>query len=90
MRRVDQVLPGRRPNFNGKWDNLKVEMLRYWEQDPDGTRESMKGFQQLMEELRENNPDDPRKACNALLTEILVQLKKAQQGAEGDAVNRAP
>jgi AbiV family abortive infection protein len=68
----------------------KVEMLRYWEQDPDGTRESMKGFQQLMEELRENNPDDPRKAFNALLTEILVQLKKAQQGAEGDAVNRAP
>jgi len=68
----------------------KVEMLRYWEQDPDGTRESMKGLQQLMEKLREKHPDDPRKACDAFLTEILAQLKTAQQGAEGDAVNHTP
>jgi len=68
----------------------KVEMLRHWEQNPDGTRELMKGFQQLMEELKKKHPDDPRKACDTFLAEMLEELKTAQQGAEGDAINRTP
>jgi AbiV family abortive infection protein len=68
----------------------KVEMLRLWEQIPDVTRELMKGFQGMMEELRDEYPDDPYKALGVFLAEMQEQLKIAQQGAEGDAVNRAP
>lgn len=68
----------------------KVEMLRHWEQNPDVTRDLLKGFQQMMEELRDKYPDDPFKALGIFLAETLEQLKVAQQGAEGDAVDRAP
>ena len=68
----------------------KVEMLRLWEQNPDVTRELMKGFQQMMEELRDKYPDDPYKALGVFLDDMLEQLKIAQQGVEGNAVNHAP
>lgn len=62
----------------------KVVMLTWWEQDPDGTRDAMKGFQELMEALREEHPDDPREAIEALLGEMVAQRKKAQQPPECD------
>jgi len=62
----------------------KVEMLTRWAQDPDGARETMKGFRQLVEALREKHPDDPQKALNALLEEKLAQLKNSQQPLERD------
>lgn len=57
----------------------KVEMLRYWVQYPEGTRESMKDLQKKMEKLKDKYPDDPSKACDVLFAEMLEQLKTVQQ-----------
>lgn len=56
----------------------KVEMLTQWEKDPDETQEMLKGFLQMMQVLREKYPNDPRKALDICLEEMLAQLRPAQ------------
>ncbi len=62
----------------------KVEMLTFWEQYPDVTRDVIKGFQERMQALWEEYPDDPREALEVLDGEMMEQLKKARQKDSGD------
>jgi len=58
-----------------------VKMLTSWEQDPDRVRDLLDGFQERMEALREQYPDDPREAINIILGELREKLEMGQQNA---------
>ena len=62
----------------------KVEMLTLWAQEADGVRETLKLLRKQMEDLREKYPEDPQKAFDALLEEMLTLAKRAQQQPERD------
>jgi len=62
----------------------KVEMLTLWAQEPNGVRETLKLLRKQMEDLREKYPEDPQKAFDALLEEMLMLAKRAQQPPESD------
>lgn len=68
----------------------KVEMLTLWAQEPDGTRETMKLLRKLMENLREKHPEEPQKAFDALLEEMLTLAKRAQQPPDRDRESVGP
>jgi AbiV family abortive infection protein len=70
----------------------KVEMLTLWAQEPDGVRECLKSFRDRMVELLEEYSDEPQKAFDVLLDEMLTQATKAQQhlGSFGASPNAAP
>ena len=70
----------------------KVEMLTFWAQEPDGVRECVKSFRDRIEKLREEYSDEPQKALDVLLDEMLTQATKAQQhlGSSGASPNAAP
>lgn len=67
----------------------KVEMLRSWEQDPDGVRNQMHGLKEKMETLKEKMPDDPRGALETLLGDMINEGKKTQQSNSGDSLKAA-
>lgn len=68
----------------------KVEMLTLWAQQPDAMRETTKSFQGLLEELRKKHPDNPQRAFDTFLDEILTMVDKAQQSPVGDDLKAAP
>ncbi|MDY0167733.1 MAG: AbiV family abortive infection protein [Thermoguttaceae bacterium] len=57
----------------------KVEMLASWTQYPDRVRASFVGFPERMAALCEEHPDDPRRAMDIILGELLGNLKVGQQ-----------
>lgn len=62
----------------------KVEMLTLWAQEPDGARETLNHFRERMEELREKYPDEPQKAFDILIEEMLTLANSTQQPPERD------
>ncbi|HOW27335.1 MAG TPA: AbiV family abortive infection protein [Elusimicrobiota bacterium] len=68
----------------------KVEMFTRWNQNPATARDSMMGFQELMERLRTEHPDHPQEAFDALFGEMAAQQKNVQQPPVGDIPKAAP